>query len=277
MKVLVNFGDYHFIFAEGHVLREGADKSAAVDISVMNRELPFPPTDSEDEDHAPLPSPPLPPAPPNAGTEGGAPSTAGKAGVEGVDGRSEVHKVENAPPGPPVRVVTGSATALSESASSQTLSVCRCTCAHTTHAHTHAHTHKHSHTHTQTHTNTHTHTVPCPTPIPADYTKSVVNHLNCPLSFNGMSETTPQGKEPNERDVVEETVTKRPGKEEDPHDLLVQAWETKVFPIIRQRFRNEQERKEGTEQIKGALRIGEQHSAESLRMKAAKTTVFVNF
>jgi len=137
VKVLVNFGDYHFIFAEGRVLREGADKSAAVDISVMNRELPFPPTDSEDEDHAPLPSPPLPPAPPDAGTEGGAPSADGKAGVEGVDGRSEVQKVETAPPGPPVKVVTGSATALSEPAPPQTLSVCRCTCAHTTHTQTH--------------------------------------------------------------------------------------------------------------------------------------------
>lgn len=114
-------------------------------------------------------------------------------------------------------------------------------------------------------------TVTCPSPILADYTKCTVNHLNCPLSFNGMSETTLQGEEPTECDVVEETVTKRPGKEEeDPHDLLVQAWETKVFPIIRQRFRNEQERKEGTEQIKGALRIGEQQSTETLRNESCR-------
>ena len=86
-----------------------------------------------------------------------------------------------------------------------------------------------------------------------------------------MSETTLQGEEPTECDVVEETVTKRPGKEEeDPHDLLVQAWETKVFPIIRQRFRNEQERKEGTEQIKGALRIGEQQNTETLRNESCR-------
>ncbi|TSW08319.1 putative E3 ubiquitin-protein ligase HECTD4 [Bagarius yarrelli] len=33
-------------------------------------------------------------------------------------------------------------------------------------------------------------------------------------------------------------------------------WETKVFPIIRRRFRNEAERKSGLDQIKGALQLG---------------------
>ena len=32
---------------------------------------------------------------------------------------------------------------------------------------------------------------------------------------------------------------------EDNNSLLVKAWETKVFPIIRRRFRNETERKDG--------------------------------
>ena len=40
--------------------------------------------------------------------------------------------------------------------------------------------------------------------------------------------------------------------------LLVKAWETKVFPTIRRRFRNEAERKSGLDQIKGALQLGEQ-------------------
>ena len=40
------------------------------------------------------------------------------------------------------------------------------------------------------------------------------------------------------------------------HVLLVKAWETKVFPVIQRRFRNDQERKSGLEQIKGALQLG---------------------
>lgn len=43
---------------------------------------------------------------------------------------------------------------------------------------------------------------------------------------------------------------------EDNYTLLVKAWEQKVFPIIRRRFRNEAERKDGLEQIKGALQLG---------------------
>ena len=38
--------------------------------------------------------------------------------------------------------------------------------------------------------------------------------------------------------------------------LLVKAWEQKVFPTIRRRFRNEAERKDGLEQIRGALQLG---------------------
>ena len=44
--------------------------------------------------------------------------------------------------------------------------------------------------------------------------------------------------------------------EEDLHALLVKAWETKVFPVIQRRFRNDQERRSGLEQIKGALQLG---------------------
>ena len=44
---------------------------------------------------------------------------------------------------------------------------------------------------------------------------------------------------------------------EDHYSLLVKAWEQKVFPIIRRRFRNEAERKDGLEQIRGALQLGD--------------------
>ena len=45
-------------------------------------------------------------------------------------------------------------------------------------------------------------------------------------------------------------------KQEDVNSLLVKSWETKVFPIISRRFRNEVERRDGLEQIKGALSLG---------------------
>lgn len=43
---------------------------------------------------------------------------------------------------------------------------------------------------------------------------------------------------------------------ETANSLLVKAWETRVFPVIRRRFRNEAERRDGLEQIKGALSLG---------------------
>ena len=43
---------------------------------------------------------------------------------------------------------------------------------------------------------------------------------------------------------------------DDVNSLLVKSWETKVFPIIRRRFRNETERRDGLDQIKGALSLG---------------------
>lgn len=45
-------------------------------------------------------------------------------------------------------------------------------------------------------------------------------------------------------------------QQEDYHSMLVKVWEIKVFPIIRRRFRNEAERKDGLEQIRGALQLG---------------------
>ena len=49
----------------------------------------------------------------------------------------------------------------------------------------------------------------------------------------------------------EEEEVDSPPRDEDLHTLLVRAWETKVFPIIQRRFRNDQERKSGFEQIRG--------------------------
>ena len=45
----------------------------------------------------------------------------------------------------------------------------------------------------------------------------------------------------------------------DPARLLVKAWEDKVFPVIRRRFRSNTDRQSGLEQIKGALLAGRAH------------------
>ncbi|KAK6968629.1 E3 ubiquitin-protein ligase HECTD4 [Biomphalaria glabrata] len=60
---------------------------------------------------------------------------------------------------------------------------------------------------------------------------------------------------PNEEDSEEEAVIEE-SSSEDHYALLVKAWEQKVFPVIRRRFRNEAERKDGLEQIRGALQLG---------------------
>ena len=59
--------------------------------------------------------------------------------------------------------------------------------------------------------------------------------------------------------LVEEESNSAQAKDQaqqDPHALLVKAWEAEVFPVIRRRFRNDAERKSGVEQIRGALQLG---------------------
>ena len=60
-----------------------------------------------------------------------------------------------------------------------------------------------------------------------------------------------------ESDSDEESSVTEEQQLDDHYALLVKAWEQKVFPIIRRRFRNEAERKDGLEQIRGALQLGE--------------------
>lgn len=42
----------------------------------------------------------------------------------------------------------------------------------------------------------------------------------------------------------------------DPSRLLVKAWEDRVFPVIRRRFRSNTDRQSGLDQIRGALLAG---------------------
>ena len=56
---------------------------------------------------------------------------------------------------------------------------------------------------------------------------------------------------------TEDTGEDSSDQNEDHFVLLAKAWEQKVFPTIRRHFRNEAERKDGVEQIRGALQLGE--------------------
>lgn len=97
-------------------------------------------------------------------------------------------------------------------------------------------------------------------------------------SFDTMLESGPlvrPGGGSQEEESEEEGGSSSP--EEDLHALLVKAWETKVFPVIQRRFRNDQERKSGLEQIKGALQLGEpgQSSAHNRNMYSLQVSAVV--
>jgi len=78
-------------------------------------------------------------------------------------------------------------------------------------------------------------------------------------SYDSMLTTGPDLKAglPAQDTLSDEDSTEEEHSQEDHYALLVKAWEQKVFPVIRRRFRNEAERKDGLEQIKGALQLGE--------------------
>ncbi|XP_076346000.1 putative E3 ubiquitin-protein ligase HECTD4 isoform X3 [Tachypleus tridentatus] len=75
-----------------------------------------------------------------------------------------------------------------------------------------------------------------------------------PLSYTIMVTTGPESVLTGDISELEEVDDNQQG--EDMNSLLVKAWESKVFPVIRRRFRNEAERKDGLEQIRGALQLG---------------------
>ena len=232
------------MYPKGRDHREGAHHCPPHDVSVMNRELPFPPRDSDDEDEQEDKNPSkgtveAPTTGEDTAKEQLTEETVTTKSEEEVDGVVKPREVESSPPGPALVTVSTNASSLCECGRLRCLD-----------------------DHLDVYTHTHTHTHCCMQmflllPV-AGYIPGVVNHLTGQTSFNCMLDTTLTGDEVVEMDVVEEKKTPQSkGKEEDPYDLLVAAWESKVFPIINQRFRNEQERKEGTEQIKGALRLGE--------------------
>ncbi|XP_077866440.1 putative E3 ubiquitin-protein ligase HECTD4 [Saccoglossus kowalevskii] len=79
--------------------------------------------------------------------------------------------------------------------------------------------------------------------------QSYDNFTSTGPNIQSISSTATQDDDSDDEDVEDEP-------HEDHHALLVKAWESKVFPVIRRRFRNEAERRSGLEQIKGALQLG---------------------
>ena len=95
--------------------------------------------------------------------------------------------------------------------------------------------------------------------VVSDYDSSQCLQYNRLPSYDHFVLTgpNPQLQASMEEDSDEEQVADDSALE-DHYALLVKAWEQRVFPVIRRRFRNEAERKDGLEQIRGALQLGEE-------------------
>uniref|UniRef100_A0A8C0P1C5 HECT domain E3 ubiquitin protein ligase 4 n=1 Tax=Canis lupus familiaris TaxID=9615 RepID=A0A8C0P1C5_CANLF len=81
-------------------------------------------------------------------------------------------------------------------------------------------------------------------------------HYKVELSYENFITSGPDPHPPPIADDESDDEDDDDVPQEDHYALLVKAWETKVFPTIRRRFRNEAERKSGLDQIKGALQLG---------------------
>nr|XP_036869936.1 probable E3 ubiquitin-protein ligase HECTD4 isoform X2 [Manis javanica] len=81
-------------------------------------------------------------------------------------------------------------------------------------------------------------------------------HYKVELSYENFITSGPDSHPPPIADDESDDDDDDDIPQEDHYALLVKAWETKVFPTIRRRFRNEAERKSGLDQIKGALQLG---------------------
>ncbi|XP_056457694.1 probable E3 ubiquitin-protein ligase HECTD4 isoform X1 [Gadus chalcogrammus] len=88
------------------------------------------------------------------------------------------------------------------------------------------------------------------------YNSDLSGHYKVELSYENLVTSGPQ---PHLAPIADDETDEDDDDDvprEDHYALLVKAWETKVFPTIRRRFRNEAERKSGLDQIKGALQLG---------------------
>ncbi|KAM7391556.1 hypothetical protein PAMP_022238 [Pampus punctatissimus] len=89
-----------------------------------------------------------------------------------------------------------------------------------------------------------------------EYNSDLSCHYKVELSYENLVTSGPDPHPPPIADDESDDEDDDDVPREDHYALLVKAWETKVFPTIRRRFRNEAERKSGLDQIKGALQLG---------------------
>uniref|UniRef100_A0A671K5X4 Probable E3 ubiquitin-protein ligase HECTD4 n=1 Tax=Sinocyclocheilus anshuiensis TaxID=1608454 RepID=A0A671K5X4_9TELE len=88
------------------------------------------------------------------------------------------------------------------------------------------------------------------------YSSDASCHYKVELSYENLVVSGPNVHPPPIADDESDDEDDEDIPREDHYALLVKAWESKVFPTIRRRFRNEAERKSGLDQIKGALQLG---------------------
>uniref|UniRef100_A0A8C2K1G8 HECT domain E3 ubiquitin protein ligase 4 n=2 Tax=Cyprinus carpio TaxID=7962 RepID=A0A8C2K1G8_CYPCA len=88
------------------------------------------------------------------------------------------------------------------------------------------------------------------------YSSDASCHYKVELSYENLFVSGPNAHPPPIADDESDDEDDEDIPREDHYALLVKAWESKVFPTIRRRFRNEAERKSGLDQIKGALQLG---------------------
>lgn len=94
--------------------------------------------------------------------------------------------------------------------------------------------------------------------FPIEYKMDYSSNYKLLPCYENFTQTGPEGVagQANVDDESDDEPPDGDDSSEDHYALLVKAWEQKVFPTIRRRFRNEAERKDGLEQIRGALQLG---------------------
>nr|KAG5713128.1 hypothetical protein BaRGS_007655 [Batillaria attramentaria] len=124
---------------------------------------------------------------------------------------------------------------------------------------------------------------PCKTAVAPsamkEYDGSQCLHYNRLLSYDNFVLTGPESQL---QPVAEERFLTRSrwwmtSALEDHYALLVKAWEQRVFPVIRRRFRNEAERKDGLEQIRGPFSLTSGRDLAKFTIERVKkgTTVII--
>uniref|UniRef100_UPI00358EC7DF probable E3 ubiquitin-protein ligase HECTD4 n=1 Tax=Myxine glutinosa TaxID=7769 RepID=UPI00358EC7DF len=91
--------------------------------------------------------------------------------------------------------------------------------------------------------------------ILTQYDSSASSLYHLPFASEGLLLSGPSPSPPHPP-VLDPDIDDDITPQAEPLNLLLRAWEQRVFPVIRKRFRNEAERRSGLDQIRGALSLG---------------------